>query len=426
MSKIFSFFPFKDIKELSITPKHEYPVANGLRGVSVFMIIFYHCLCVVQLCFKDRVNLFHSFIEKEIPGYLRFVFSFDKGVDVFFILSAYLLYSQLLIEISKTGKVSLSNFFKRRFFRIYPLFFLALVLYSIPKIDELFPNIIYNLLFINNFIRSSLIPVGWTLAFEVQFYIVLPFLAIFLAKSKQYLFPILLLLLLLSVLIRHFLFLDSPSLYHAKWLDLIFDKELMKKFKYSVYYPSHARFGLLVLGLMWAYIKHSESWSRRLRNMPRALAMLIFLIALAIFCISMCFPYYDRDAWFYENYDPRLNLWVLSLHRVLFGISLITILLLLDFKLLFKGIHYCLMKFLSLRIWRFITQLSYPMYLFHFPFIGLAFIILLGTTKPEEIETITLFQLLGAFLLSMFLLTIFSFFIHKYVEKPFLKKKKRS
>ena len=70
---------------------------DGLRGISVIAVIFYH----------SGLNFFKS-------GYL--------GVDVFFIISGYLITNIILTDV-RNNKFSLINFFERRIRRILPLLF---------------------------------------------------------------------------------------------------------------------------------------------------------------------------------------------------------------------------------------------------------------------------------------------------------------
>lgn len=53
------------------------------------------------------------------------------GVDVFFVLSGFLIGTQLFREVARTGRVDLKSFYLRRAFRIFPAFFVVLGLYAI-------------------------------------------------------------------------------------------------------------------------------------------------------------------------------------------------------------------------------------------------------------------------------------------------------
>ena len=141
---------------------------DGLRGFAVLVVLFDHTL--------------------HIPagGYL--------GVDVFFVLSGFLISSQLFAEVQRTGTLDLRHFFLKRCRRLLPAFFAMCALYWI--IDFCFlkstraPDFfrLSSLLFTSNIHLAKgsnpypLLNHTWTLAVEWQFYLVWPFVVVLLAK----------------------------------------------------------------------------------------------------------------------------------------------------------------------------------------------------------------------------------------------------
>ena len=87
------------------------PEIDGLRAVAVICVILYHSK--------------HSFFGKDwfSGGFV--------GVDVFFVISGYLISSIIFKELFKTGTFSFSNFYKRRIRRIIPALSFVMLL-SIP------------------------------------------------------------------------------------------------------------------------------------------------------------------------------------------------------------------------------------------------------------------------------------------------------
>lgn len=130
------------------------------------------------------VFLFHYGRLFPHPEWIESISRFGwTGVDLFFVLSGYLIASQLFLNIATNGKFSLKEFFVKRFFRIIPgyLFVLALY-YYFPFVREregLAPLWKY-LTFTQN-IALDLRTQGtfshaWSLCIEEQFYICLPFI----------------------------------------------------------------------------------------------------------------------------------------------------------------------------------------------------------------------------------------------------------
>lgn len=114
------------------------PEIDGLRAISVIAVLVFH----LNIIISDEMFLGGGFL----------------GVDVFFVISGYLITNILIKEISKSN-FKITNFFERRIRRIVPaLFFMIICLSSITFVI-FFPNdlfayansVIANSLFISNF-----------------------------------------------------------------------------------------------------------------------------------------------------------------------------------------------------------------------------------------------------------------------------------
>ena len=176
------------------------PEIDGLRAISVIAVIFYH----IEIVFND-LKLFSG-------GYI--------GVDVFFVISGYLITSLILKEIYKTQNFSLLNFYKRRSKRILPALFGMIIIsiffawiYLTPESFVQYSNsIISSIFFFSNFFfyfeglvynaeNSLLKPLlhTWSLSVEEQFYIFFPLLIILIYKFlKKDFFQFFLILFILS------------------------------------------------------------------------------------------------------------------------------------------------------------------------------------------------------------------------------------
>jgi peptidoglycan/LPS O-acetylase OafA/YrhL len=105
------------------------------------------------------------------------------GVDMFFVLSGFLIVTLLLRESDRTGDISLSRFYARRTLRIFPLYYavvlgLALLLWLRPGGDmgaHFFVELPYLLTYTSNWIEcTSIMAITWSLATEEQFYLAWP------------------------------------------------------------------------------------------------------------------------------------------------------------------------------------------------------------------------------------------------------------
>ena len=87
------------------------PEIDGLRAVAVLAVLIYH----VQFNFSDQLFFNGGFI----------------GVDIFFVISGYLITSLILKEINTNNKFSFAYFYERRARRLLPILFLV-ILVSFP------------------------------------------------------------------------------------------------------------------------------------------------------------------------------------------------------------------------------------------------------------------------------------------------------
>lgn len=120
------------------------------------------------------------------------------GVDLFFVLSAFLLTKLLIAEYYKTQTISFKKFYIRRIFRIWPIYFLfigfsiALFLFSNGAPSNYIGMRIIGLFAFSDNIMTAIygwnpLPYTahlWTIAYEEQFYIFIPIIILFLVRSS--------------------------------------------------------------------------------------------------------------------------------------------------------------------------------------------------------------------------------------------------
>lgn len=146
---------------------------EGLRGIAVLLVFLVH----IQMPLVGRTS--NASLSR---------FLLDSGwrighcgVEIFFVLSGYLIYGAVMRRHVPYGK-----FMKRRAQRIYPAFLAVFVLYilisfAVPTIGKLPPGpgvvgfLVANLLLLPGvFPIEPLVSVAWTLSFEMFFYLLIP------------------------------------------------------------------------------------------------------------------------------------------------------------------------------------------------------------------------------------------------------------
>jgi len=98
------------------------------------------------------------------------------GVDLFFVLSGFLVSGLLFKEYKVYGELNIKRFLIRRGFKIYPLFYVAAIPYILIKISEStfsLPLLLGDLFFLQNYVSNwgYLYAAGWSLAVEEHFYL---------------------------------------------------------------------------------------------------------------------------------------------------------------------------------------------------------------------------------------------------------------
>ncbi|MBA4853827.1 acyltransferase [Emticicia sp. BO119] len=138
------------------------------------------------------VFLFHYSLLFPSPEWLYTIGKFGwTGVDLFFVLSGYLISSQLFAKVDRQEKISFKVFFLKRFFRIIPAYLVVVALYFLwPSIREReAPAPLWKYLTFTQNLGLDVSKQGtfshaWSLCIEEQFYLFLPLLLIGLGYLK--------------------------------------------------------------------------------------------------------------------------------------------------------------------------------------------------------------------------------------------------
>lgn len=152
-----------------------YPALDGLRGVAILLVVIYHNF-----------------------GFINYFFFGWLGVDLFFVLSGFLITNILLN--THNEPYYLRNFFARRVLRIFPLYYFTLILFLfiLPSIFTLPVNISYywnNQWWLWTYLQNWLFIFKpetdaralhhlWSLAVEEQFYLIWPLIMVLVRKPK--------------------------------------------------------------------------------------------------------------------------------------------------------------------------------------------------------------------------------------------------
>ena len=156
--------------------KQYYPALDGLRGFAIVLVLLYHNFHFVN-------HFFFAWL----------------GVDLFFVLSGYLITSILLNSLNSTHY--LRNFYAKRVLRVFPLYYLCLLIFLVlfpllglykKELQFYIDNQWWFWFYLQNWLLSFNFPTSanmlnhfWSLAVEEQFYLVWPFIILWLRDPRK-------------------------------------------------------------------------------------------------------------------------------------------------------------------------------------------------------------------------------------------------
>src|SRR6478672_1137970 len=229
-----------------------------------------HGLDLVRATAISAVMLYHAKTMMLAPSSAPWLIGFGwMGVDLFFVLSGFLIAGQLLKPWASGTRPDYGRFFLRRALRTIPAFAVVVMIYfAIPQLRETpaiqpfwqFATFTENLLFDPT--GPKAFDQVWSLCVEEQFYLLFPLALTLLAirPSARKTVAVLLALVVAGILVRGFL-----------WLSLVADKPFdvhsaskWQPFVTLIYYPTWSRLDGLLAGIALAILKifRPAAWTR--------------------------------------------------------------------------------------------------------------------------------------------------------------------
>jgi peptidoglycan/LPS O-acetylase OafA/YrhL len=335
------------------------------------------------------VLLFHYFAAY-YPEKQYFLIRFGwTGVDLFFVISGFVMYLQLNKKYIVEGKPQYKKYLINRFLRIAPAFyvsvFVSILIFHREKIfsSDLLMHLSFThiLSFRTAFGRDAIQPLYWSLGTEMQFYIFLILLAPFLNGKKSY--YLLAVLMFLSILYRYII----ASYFGLSQTGILLNNQL----------PGRLPQFLSGIFLAALFLK-KESW-KSIGTMSRYIALLGFFIYLAC-------------ALYWLKYENRIfeNPFVWTFFMPVLGLAFAMIMtIVIDLQ----------EKPRNILKWKpavFIGTISFSIYLWHMFMVQLFKALGFDKIASSEIKTLTAIAL-------VLILSTGSYYL---IEKQFLKLKIRS
>lgn len=357
-----------------LNPKLYYIKAlDGLRAIAITLVLIWHYFtCQVS---ADAL----SGVSKGLWYATCMTWS---GVDLFFVLSGFLIGRIILVHKKSDG--FFKSFYLRRFYRIFPpyylILFLLVMLYLLDKAsyfpwltEDTFPWYSYAFYIQNFWMESSFGPhwlgVTWSLAIEEQFYILLP-LVLFFTKDKF--IPWLCVILILFAPICRAMI---PGL--------------------GSYVLLPARMDSLLVGVLIAYFYLRPNLFNKLASKKHYIPAIIILLTIVVYYLGL------------QKLARIGGVYIHSVLALIYGLSLIYILSLKESSFVPKILSHSILSFLA--------RISYMVYLSHQIFAGIFHQLFLNQSPRLENRY--------DFMVNVLALTstiLFSAISYKVFEKPIL------
>jgi peptidoglycan/LPS O-acetylase OafA/YrhL len=353
--------------------RRQNPWLNLVRGLAIIFVLLRHGEKSLSEAGLAAGGIFHTIM---MNGWI--------GVDLFFVLSGYLITSHLLRERERETGIRMLRYLTQRALRILPAYFAVLALivagafpYFAVDPAHLGVRIAYHLLLLQDYLPSNINVVFWSLGVEEKFYLLAPLaVAGFMAlRTPSRAGMVVLALLVIVSLLRLIQFESRPL-----WDYVSFFQELRS--------PFHMSLEPLLAGLAIAYARHMKL----LTGLPRSPVLLM-----AVFAVLLGF---------------------MASHQFMAEITLADVVLqpalisLLCAGLVATAVGLAFTPLPGASLARVTARLSYCLYLVHFP--------LLPAAQAWAGGSALLFW---AIYLSLSIAV--AWLVHRLVERPFLEIKDR-
>lgn len=219
-----------------------YPALDLLRGIAIVWVM-----------------LFHSFVVGGLGPDWEWLSRYGwMGVDLFFVLSGFLIGTQVLTPLSRGKPLDFADFYLRRAFRILPAFLVVLAIYMAwpgfresPGLAPWWMFLTFTLNLFVDYAEQAAFSHAWSLCVEEHFYLVFPLLATLLLRrpSAARVVAVCVAVVVAGIALRTSVWLHNTA------LDQIGSGQQRNWFVEDLYYPTWNRLDGLLAGVVLAMTK---------------------------------------------------------------------------------------------------------------------------------------------------------------------------
>ncbi len=372
-----------------------FPNLEGLRFFAFFVVFLNHATGTLG---------YNNGSQKYNFAKTHFLQNGDLGVSLFFVLSGFLITYLLLQEKEISGRINIKHFYMRRILRIWPLYFLIVILclWVFPHFDHFLPkwfpigvdtsqlNKWFYLTFTGNFdylingISNVLIGVLWSVSVEEQFYLFWPLIIAFV--PRKHLLKTFIIIILGSIAFRFFGSNGGNAM--------------------VIKYHSLSCMSDLATGAVIAYLACKESFIEKISRIPKFAIILAYCILIVLIPI-------------------RFYMWKFGSHYVhVAAIAPVVFSFLFAFIILEQ--NYAKNSFFKISNWKIISSFgkyTYGMYCYHM--ISFFTVLFIFHLMGIQVNNMSKYTFLFAVFTSFFSTILISELSYTYYESFFLRLKNR-
>ena len=416
----------RNTKVLFCRQHERLPALDGIRAIAIIVVVGVHLVFMQGSLSEVSVSTYDtdSYIEEIFSSRVGRIFARGEfGVDLFFVLSGFLIGSILLKELYETQTLNLKRFYLRRFIRLLPVYFFVLLaglaVYAIflpTQIEGLTVwTFMANVFYVNNFvsIADAYMIWCWSLAIEEQFYTFCPLLLLLIfccAKSTRTKIIWFVSIISLMVVVRAITIFYYDLSIPFPDLDVSNPDTLLPWD--TVYTMPHTRMNQLIIGVFCALI-HMRFGDQIKRICHKWWFQSMELFALLIIgWLATDWIYSNCETYIFDLPEWAKLTYYIGYHD-LFSIATAIVII----GVLSGGgiVNRAVGGFLSMKFWYPIAQLSYSWYLVHmlvmqvtFPYTSTWFYDQFGLKTGFWLNGISV-SLIGLFI---------SYLLFVFIEKP--------
>ncbi len=343
-------------------------------------------------------------IIDRLPMWMNFSWQ-PLGVDVIFVVSAYLLTLHLLQELRDAGRINLKSYYVRRVSRIIPLYYLAIVIFALVQGDSL-GDVALAFLFIEFLLTgSAIVPVGWSMELMMLVYLALPALAWGLYHARR---PLLWLCLAIagSIAIRIIPLWGEPEVAITLFTHLLARDGVMPQAN-ALYFAPWFRVTPFLIGAGIAALVVLRPRLVAALGQTKGRRIAAYSAAAVLMVFSIFLPVHDANSFIYAVTSPTF--WTLYWTTNIGLFSIATALIMLS------------SHGQSWRIpgpWAMISRNIMGIYLFHMPMIVIGALIIFRTDDATVLGSATIYHVLGIFVIALILSLGLAALMNRWLETP--------